>query len=689
VSFDLDRLFHPRSVAVVGATERGGTYGSETLLNLARIGYSGEVWGVNPRRETVHGAPCFPSLADLPAAPDAVVVAIPAAGVPDVIDQAGAAGAGGAVVYAAGFRESAGGAELEAQLVAAAARHGLPVCGPNCDGFVAPNQQVALWGDALAAPQAGHVGLVSQSGNLAVNALATRRGLRLHTAISSGNEAVLGAADYLEHLAGEAELRSIALLLEDDGDGAHLCEALARCANANIGIAVLKIGSSAVGATAAAAHTGAVAGDQRVFRALMAEAGAAWADDLHDLLELAKALAVRTPRPRGGGLAVLTCSGGDSGLGADEAQRLGIELPALGEATLAGLRERLPAAATVANPLDYTAMIWGESETLRDIVWLVGEDPAIDHVLVFYDHPPGLRGHPAESWEAVQEGILVGAHASPVPVLVASTLPELLDDSAAWRFAEAGVPAVAGLRTGLACAVALQRAPADPERLREIAAACPAAASAEGGRWLAEHEAKSLLRDAGLPVVPGRVVAGVDDAAAALYELGAPVALKLSSPGLRHKTEARALELALDSEAAVRAAWRRLAESNGAGEVLVEQMVPPGAELLVAARGDAVVPALVVGLGGVWTELFNDVAIIPLPATPARVERSLRSLRGAGLLTGARGRPALDIAAAAAVAAGVGALLLEKELALIECNPVIVHRDGAVIVDAGARERAA
>ncbi|MGZ8632994.1 MAG: CoA-binding protein, partial [Solirubrobacteraceae bacterium] len=573
---NLDRLFHPRSVAVVGATERGGTYGSETLLNLARVGYSGEAWGVNPRRDTVHGVPCFPSLADLPSAPDAVVVAIPAAGVPDVIEPAGAAGAGGAVVYAAGFRESAGGEQLEAQLRAAAARHGLPVCGPNCDGLVALNQRVALWGDALATPEAGHVGLVSQSGNLAVNALATRRGLRLHTAISSGNEAVLGAADYLEHLAGEPELRSVALLLEDDGDGAHLCEALARCADANIGVAVLKVGSSAVGATAAAAHTGAVAGDQRVFRALMEEAGAAWADDLHDLLELAKALAVRTRRPRGGGLAILTCSGGDSGLGADEAQRLDVALPALGEATVAGLRERLPAAATVANPLDYTAMIWGEAETLRDIVSLVGEDPAINHVLVFYDHPPGLQGHPAESWEAVQEGILVGARASPVPVLVASTLPELLDDSAAWRFAEAGVPAVAGLRTGLACAVALQREPADPERLREIAAACPAPASAEGGRWLAEHEAKHLLRDAGLPVVPGRVVAGVDDAAAALAELGAPVALKLSSPGLRHKTEAGALELELDSESAVRATWRRLAEFNGAGEVLVEQMVPPG-----------------------------------------------------------------------------------------------------------------
>ena len=275
---------------------------------------------------------------------------------------------------------------------------------------------------------------MSQSGNLVVNALATRRGLRLHTAISSGNETVLTTPDYLEHLARDPGVRSIALLVEAAGDGARLCEALAVCADEGVGVAVLKVGASAVGAAAAAAHTGAVAGDHRVFRALVEEAGAAWAADVHDLLELAKALAVRGARPRGGGLAILTCSGGDSGLGADEAVRAGLTLPPLAPATAAALRERLPAAATVANPLDYTAIIWGEVETLRDIVRVVGDDPGIGHVLVFYDRPPGISGPAGESWDAVEEGILAGAAVSAVPVMVAATLPELLDDDAAWRF---------------------------------------------------------------------------------------------------------------------------------------------------------------------------------------------------------------------------------------------------------------
>jgi acetyl-CoA synthetase len=685
--FDLARLLHPSSVAVFGASERPDTYSRATLENLAAIGFAGEVWGVNPRYERVLGRDCFPSLSDLPAVPDAVVIAIPAAGVPGVVAEARGLGCGGAVVYAAGFEE-AGAVALADELRAAAG--GMPVCGPNCDGLIALHSRVALWGDAFVPPEPGPVALVSQSGNLVVNALGTRRGLRLHTAVSSGNETVVTTADWLSCLAGEEGVRSVALLLEADGDGPALCEALARCADAGVGVAVVKVGASAAGAGAAAAHTGAVAGDHRVFRALIEEAGAAWADDVHELLEVAKALAVRARRPSDG-LAILTCSGGDSGLGADEATARGLALPPLAPPTIAALRERLPAAATVANPLDYTAIIWGERETLREIVRLVGEDPGIGQVLVFYDRPPGLEGHMGESWEAVRDGILDGAAASPAPVLVAATLPELLDDADAVLFADAGVPAIAGLRTGVACAAALTAPPADAARLRAIAAAARRRASGEG-RWLAEHEAKALLRDAGVPVVEGALAAGEDEAVAAAARIGGPVAVKLSSAALQHKTEVGALALGVAGEEAVREAWRRLAaagagaESPAAGTngaaVLVERMAPHGVELLVSARTDAVVPALIVGLGGTWTELLDDVAIVPLPATPERAEQALRSLRGARLLT----REPADLVAAAELAAAIGEAALAHRLSLVECNPVLVHRDGAVVVDAIAKE---
>ena len=270
--------------------------------------------------------------------------------------------------------------------------------------------------------------------------------------------------------------------------------------------------------------------------------------------------------------------------------------------------------------------------------------------------------------------------------MVASTLPELLDDAAAAQFAAAGVPAVAGLRTGLMCAAALRQTPAEPARLRELAAAARRGPAVNGAVALAEHEAKDLLRGAGIPVVEGRLAAGEEDLAALLDELGAPLVLKLSAPALLHKSELGALALDLRSADDARAAHRRLLALEVEGAVvLAERMAAtPAAELIVAARRDGVVPALVVGLGGIWAELHDDVAVVPLPAGPERVEAALRSLRGAPLLSGGRGRPPLDLDAAARLAAAVGELLLESGLGLIELNPVFVDERGALAVDAVA-----
>ena len=191
----------------------------------------------------------------------------------------------------------------------------------------------------------------------------------------------------LVFLAEDPGVRAVALYLEDDGDAPRLCEALACCIDRGVGVAVLKAGASAGGASAAAAHTGAIAGDHRVFRALVEEAGAAWARDGHELLELAKALACRRGAPAGAAVAIVTCSGADCAVGGDEAERVGVDLPPLGEPTVARLREVLPSAATVANPLDYTALIWGDAAALRDMIAIVGADKAIDQVLVLYDQP--------------------------------------------------------------------------------------------------------------------------------------------------------------------------------------------------------------------------------------------------------------------------------------------------------------
>jgi acetyl-CoA synthetase len=690
----LARLLEPRSIAVVGATDRPDAYGDTILRNLERLGYEGTVWGVNPNRDRIREVRCVPTVNDLPEPVDAVAIAIPAAGVPDVIADAAALGCGGAVVVSAGFGEVESGRDLEARLKASADAASLPVCGPNGNGIVNFTARAGMWGDSVQALAPGGVAMISQSGNVAVNALGSRRGIGFHTVISTGNQAVCDASDWLGALSAQDGVRSIALFLESDGDGERFAGALASCAEREIGVVVLKVGSSEAGAGAAAAHTGSLAGDQRIFRALIEESGACWARDPHELLELARVLAEPRARPSGaGGLAVLTCSGGDSGIAADEAERLGIDLPPLGETTRHRLEGLLPDASTPANPLDYTSLIWGERERLASIVAVVGDDPAVDQLLIFHDTPEELAPEVEPSWQETRNGLADGAARCGAASLFASTLPDLIGGEVIGELADRGLASVQGLLTAIYCSRELRRPRGDLQRLSEIAAAATAAAvpgtAAASGSWLSEAEAKRLIAAAGIPIPEMLTVGDAASAAAAGEELGFPVAIKLSSPDLQHKSDTGALELGIGDVAELRAAAERLLVLPAAAgaELLVERMAPVGVELLVAARADAVVPALVVGLGGIWTEVLDDVAIVPLPASPERVERAIRSLRGSPLLTGGRGGEAVDLAAIAAAASAAGEILLSSGLELLELNPLIAGPEGCVAVDALARRR--
>ncbi len=687
-------LLRPRSVAVVGANDRPGSYGDVIFRNLAAAGFEGAVFGVNPKRDEVHGKACVPTLADLPEPVDAVVIAIPAAACPPMILEAGARGCGGAIVLAAGFGETAAGRPLEDELKAAARTAAIPVCGPNGNGVVAVAARAPLWGDSVERLSPGPVAVITQSGNFGVNALGSDRGIGFHTVVSTGNSAVLSASDWIEALAASDGVGSIALMLESDGDGARLARALASCAERGIGVAVLKVGSSAAGARAAGAHTGALAGDQRVFAALLEEAGAAQASEPGELLELARALAQPAARPSGrGGLAVLTCSGGDSGVAADLAAARRLELPELSPPTQERLGAVLPSAATVANPLDYTSMLWDDHEALEEVAAAVSSDPAIDQLLLLFDQPRGLDPKVTEGWEGVRRALLAGAAEGDAATILGSTLPELLDPAGAAELADGGkVATAAGLGAAIACAAALRLPPADPERLREIAAAAASGAAGDGlavdsiDGALGEAEAKRLLRAGGLEVPDGAVAVDVAGAVDVAREIGFPVVLKLSSPALLHKTEAGALALDLRTEDDVRDAAERLLDLPVAADatLLVERMAGDGVELIFATRRDGVVPALLVGTGGIWAEALDDVALIPLPASPARVERALRGLRAAPLLCGSRGGPAVDLGAAARFGSRLGELALAHRLDLLEVNPALASPAGCVALDAVA-----
>lgn len=681
---DLTRLLAPRSVAVVGATERPGSYGASTMRNLLDAGFDGRLVPINPTRAAVFGVPCVASVEALTEAVDAVVVATPADTVPALLEQLGAKGCGGAVVYAAEFAET-GRFDRQQALVDAASVHDLPVIGPNANGFVSVANRAPLWGDTVSVGRPGGVALISQSGNLGVSALASRRGVRWHTVVSVGNQAVVSAADVLRALPELDGVRSVAMYVEDDGDGRVLAEALGGCADHGIRVVVLKAGRSALGAAAGGAHTGAVAGDHKVFAALIDEAGGVVVDDPQQLLETAKALA--QPRPsRQGGLAVMTCSGGDSVIVADEADRLGVRLATFSPDTVARLQALLPDGVVVTNPLDHTNMLWARPDELAAVAAAITDDDDVAQLLYVQDTPAELPEESALEWKLTRDGAAKGA-AADVPVAVAAGLPELMPEAVAEDLDDQGVLPLLGLPSGIAALGAMTRTPGDGARLRAIAAVVTPAR--EPGGWLAEHEGKAMLAAHGIAVPDGAAAVSVDDAVAVAERLGvgagARVVVKLSHADIQHKSDIGGLALDLATLDDVRRESARMLAVKPDAALLVELMSPSGVELLVAARRDGVVPTLVVALGGIWTEVMNDAAIIPLPADVARVTAALLSLQGASLLTGGRGGSAVALDQLAALASQVGQLLIDENLSLIELNPVMVDTFAAIALDAVIR----
>ena len=673
---DLSRLLAPTSIAVVGATERAGAYGSTVVTNLLRAGYAGQLIAVNPTRSTVHGVTCVPNLAELGEPVDAVVVATPADSVAPIIDTAGELGCGGALVFAAEFAET-GRTDRQQALVDAARRHTIPVIGPNANGIVAGQVRAPMWGDVVDLGEPGGVALITQSGNVGVTALASRRGLRWHSVVSVGNSAVVDAAHVLDQLASTDGVRSVALYLEGDGDGARFAEALAKCLDNDVRVAVLKAGRSPAGAVAGGAHTAAVAGDHRIFQALIEEAGGAWCHDPHELLETAKLLA--TPRPsRSGALAVVTCSGGDCVMTADEADRLGVPLATLSDGTQTLLESLLPDGVIVNNPLDHTNALWSETATVAALVEAMASDPSVSQVLYVQDTPLALPESDTAEWKATRDG-LVTADIPGVTKVVASGLPELMPPYVAEDLAAQGVTALAGIPTALRALTAHAAGSQPPDRLRAISRTVT---DHTEGSWLTEHDGKQLLERYGVQVPAGGVATNAREAVELANTLAGPVALKVNHADIKHKTELGGVVLGLESPGEIEQTASRLLTLVPDGVVLVEAMAAPGAELLVSATRDGVVPSLVVGLGGVWTELLDDVAVIPLPAGAARIHQALEQLRGFTLLSGGRGKPPLAVSALCALAQNVGDAFLREDLTLVELNPVIVSASSAIAVDA-------
>ncbi|WP_066717492.1 acetate--CoA ligase family protein [Sphingomonas pituitosa] len=685
---DLARLLTPRSVAIVGASEKPGALGATVLANLVRHGFAGDIHLINPKRETIEGRPCLASIDQLPHGVDAAILAIPGPAVLDAIRALAARGVGAAIIFSAGFAEGgADGLAAQAEVARIAHEHGMVVEGPNCLGLTNNVAGVPLTFvempplDVTGLPC---VGIVSQSGAMAavLGTTLTAKQLGVSAWISTGNEAASGVEDYVAWLIDEPNTRVIAMIVEQFRKPARFLALAAQAKAAGKPIVLLHPGTSSAARDSAATHTGAMAGDWSLMKTKVTRAGVVVVESLEELGDVAEILARTPPLPQGG-VAVLAESGAFKALTLDLAERIGMPLPAIGGATHDAIRATLPDFIGVSNPMDLTAQALVDPDLYRRTLDPLLADPAYAAVvlgIIQTDAGTCARKFPpitaavrtlAPTKPVIFAGLDEGAPVPPemIAALHAENVPYFPTADRAFR--------------------ALTRL-LEPERHQAVEAATPVAIALPRG-VVPEYLAKRALAPLGIPFPPGDFAQTPDEAVAIAERVGYPVALKAQAVALSHKSDAGGVILSIADEAALRAAWRKLyanVAAYDAGIVLdgavVEAMGERGVELIVGARNDPEWgPVILVGLGGVTAELMKDVCLLPPDLTRESIVAALRRLKGAALFDGYRGAPAVDLDAVAAIVQTLGRLLAgTPAIREIDLNPVIARPDGAVALDA-------
>jgi acyl-CoA synthetase (NDP forming) len=672
----LKRLLVPRSVALIG----GGAWTDAVEASGRKIGFSGETWRVHPTRESTAGTRYYRSVDELPGAPDASFIAAPSGDVPGIAAALARRGAGGFVCFAAGFDETATerGRELTRDLVASAGT--LPFTGPNCYGLVNFFDRVALWPDQVVGdPLERGVAILTQSGTIALTLMFNHRSLPIGYLITVGNQTRLAMEDLIEVLAEDPRVSAFGLYVEGLKDAGRFAQAIAKARAAGKPVALVKAGRTAAAAQAAQTHTGALAGADSVFDAFCRDAGIARCETLSTLIETLKVLHCGGPL-HGTRVMVVGASGGDMAMTADVSRHLRLEFAPLPETLKPTVQAAVGPRVTIANPFDMHTYIWFDRPKLRELFTALFS-AGYDALAFMLDCPPAARAD-TSAYDGPIDEFIRAAQGSRTRGAMLASLPETLNESVRARCLAGGVVPLQGQREALeALDLAARIATSDPAR---VELARPPAHTGSL-RTLPENEGKAALAAHGLPVPRARLVAPAA-AAAAATALGFPVAIKAVSAALAHKSEVGGVVLNVGSATEAAAAAERLGAL--APMLLVEQMVDDGiAELLVGITVDAQFgQVLVLGTGGVMTELWHDSTNLLPPFTPARIEAALGRLNVRRLLAGYRGKPAGDLPA---LVEAVGAVTRYAAanlatLAELDVNPIIVRPrgHGVVAVDA-------
>lgn len=684
----LQRLMAPTSVAIVGASP-SGRHGRPMVENLTSLGFAGTVYAVNPKYEEVLGARCYPTLHDLPEVPDAVMIGVSRGRARDVLHDAADLGVGGVVLTAIGYGESgtAVGRRAQQEIADLAQNAGMALIGPNCMGLINFTAASALYLDPVRPYTAGHVSLLSHSGSIAIALTNNRRGVRWSHVVSTGNEAVTGAADLLSYAVDDPATTVITAFLETIRYPDAFFAQCDRAHAAGKPVVVLKSGRGERSQAAAQAHSGALALPDRLIDELLRRHHVIRVWSMEDLLSTVNLLSAgRTPH--GHGLAVVSESGGEVGLIHDEADRLGVSLPAIGGATRERMAEYLPAAEMVTNPLDLWALPEPEvnyPRVLRDLA----EDPGVSTMLVVgqTDFGPTV---PGDASGANLRAVKDLASVTTKPIALVAPITTSLNTEMVQDMQEAGVAVLTGFGDALravahvathaasAAAVSSESAPANAALERCFAIL--------DGKASSGAAALDLLAAAGIPTVPSALVDNADDAVIAAERLGYPVVVKTGDPAILHKTEANAVFLNVAEPSAVRDAFEHLRMATmRPASVLVQAQITAGAELILGAQYEPSLGSFIlVGSGGIWAEQLRDVSIRPVRLRADDAPQMLGALRIRELFGGLRGRPALDEQAVMDAIARMDALaqLLGPRIISIDVNPLAVLPTGVVALDA-------
>jgi acyl-CoA synthetase (NDP forming) len=691
----LERLFHPRAIAVIGASADLTRISGQPVKALKNAGFPGPIYLVNPRYRELHGLSCYPDAASIGKPCDLAIVAVPAAGVAQAIRDCGKANIPFAVVLTAGFRETgAEGRRLEEELKAAIAESGVRVIGPNCQGVLSLEARVwAAFGSVSDETdfRPGSVSCAFQSGGFgyAIVNLAEAQGVGFRYCVSSGNEVDVAMPELLSAFLDDPGTSLAFAYLEGTPDARPLLDVGRKSLETGKPVLIWKAGTTDAGVKAAASHTANMTGSYDLYRAALRQAGIIEVDDVEPIVDIARLFA-QGRLPKGNAVGVLSISGGSGVVFADAAVKSGLTLPPFAPQTLARLRELIPAFGSPQNPADITAAVFNNKALFADTLAVVLDDPGLDQLAILLASISGPR--------AAESAAVIAAAAAKTdkPVHVAWSGRHGKSEAALKALGDAGVPFVTTPVRLARAAAALARFADDRRRL--LPRKAPAAVAPQelalpaGAVTLNEAEGKALLRAFGVPAVAEVFVAASEDVAAAASALRAPFAVKVVSRDIAHKTEAGGVRLGVARDGLAEAARavvenaRRAVPDSRIDGVLVSEMAE-GVETLIGVINDeSFGPVVALGLGGVLTEVLKDVSYRVAPFDLDTAREMIAELRGAALLDGYRGKPPADkeALAGALVAVSQMAAALAPRLKELDINPVFVRAAGRGIAAADA-----